>query len=98
MTDRKKEIEDAIAAALEPFKFDLMDDSLWSNVKQAIEPVLQEIAARRKPAISVVCDKANNDPENIALGRLNVKLVLDPALATEHDLEMWNRIMEARSD
>ncbi len=73
------------------------DSLLWQRVRSALEPVLDEIAKRRRerpPTIEVVCDESNNTAEDLERGVLNYRLRFHPDRATETEREAWRRLGE----
>lgn len=69
---------------LRNFLFEPIDDILFSQVRNAIEPFMEDILARRGvTAFRIICDETNNTPERIDRNELHVSVLIRPTRAAE---------------
>lgn len=69
---------------LRNFLFEPIDNILFAQVRNAIEPFMEDILARRGiSAFRVVCDETNNTPARIDANELHVAIFIKPIRAAE---------------
>ncbi len=77
-------IKKSLVVLLRNFIFEPNDRFLWAQVRNAVEPFLGDVAARRGlTGYKVVVDETNNTPERIDRNELWVSVFLKPTRAAE---------------
>jgi len=77
-------IRKVLLLSTQRFAFEPNDSILWSQIKEVVEPLLDDIKRRRGiTEFAVVCDETTNTPVRVDRNEVWCKILLKPTKAAE---------------